>query len=144
MKNLTTKIIQVIAFLQGIQFVQPKRTDSRENYISISVTKPNPICEGTPEGEYPVTVPEEVLCGFRFTVMQKSSYCDLIFINNVHVHLCQQFYAVSYKEFSIATLWCLNLYFFFHLHADYRSHMAVDEESLSQSFTEKETCRHFP
>ena len=37
-KNLTTKIIELIAFLQGLQFVYPKRTDSRENSVSVSVT----------------------------------------------------------------------------------------------------------
>ena len=40
MKNLTTKIIQLIAFLQGKQFVSPKRTDSRQNTTSIFVTSP--------------------------------------------------------------------------------------------------------
>ena len=40
LKNLTTKILQlnVIAFLQGKQFVYPKRIDSRENLTSILVT----------------------------------------------------------------------------------------------------------
>ena len=79
-KNLTTKITQLIAFLQGKQFVQPKRTDSRENSTSIFVS--NPICQSAPEWKNPVTIPEEVLYGFRFTIPNKA----IIAIFNTHFH----------------------------------------------------------
>ena len=35
--------------------------------------QPNPICEGAPEGEYPVTEPKKVLYGLRVTVTKKQS-----------------------------------------------------------------------
>lgn len=34
---------------------------------------PNPICEGAPEGKYPVTISKEVLYGFTFIITKKHS-----------------------------------------------------------------------
>ena len=68
----------------------------RENYISISVTSRIYVCEGVPEGEYPVTVPKEVPYGFGFTVTKKA----VIVILDSHFHL-QYFCADNSMEYPI-------------------------------------------
>ena len=44
--------------------------------------RPNPVREGVPEGEYPVTAPKQMLYGFGFTVPKKS----IVVILNSHFH----------------------------------------------------------
>ena len=85
-KNLTTKIIQLIAFYKAYSLFSPREQIPRKIRFQFCY-QPNPLCKGTPEGEYPVTVPEEVLYGFRFTVAKKKSSWSLrpIFINNTFV-----------------------------------------------------------
>jgi len=54
----------------------------KEEFYFNSCYQPNPICKGTPEGANPVTIPEEVLYGFRFTVAEKAS----LVIFKTHFH----------------------------------------------------------
>ena len=44
--------------------------------------RPNPVRGGVPEGEYPVTVPKQMLYGFGFTLTKKS----IVVILNSHFH----------------------------------------------------------
>lgn len=62
-------------------FIRPTACIVLENRFNVKFYfsfcyQPNPICEGAPEGEYPVTVSKEVLYGFRLTVTEKNSHSD--------------------------------------------------------------------
>ena len=52
------------------------------------------------------------------------------------------FLCTGMLTFLYCCIMVFDLYFFFHLHVDYRSLLAVYEESLSQIFTQKETRGH--
>ena len=89
MKNLTTKLIQLIAFWQGIQFASPKRTDLRKNYISISVANQIQFARALQRGNIRSKY-QKRFCMVSGLLSQKSSHRDPwslmpIFTNNTFV-----------------------------------------------------------
>ena len=78
-KNLTTQIIRVFTRLT-VCIAQENRFKGKF-YFSFCY-RPNPVREGVPEGEYPVTVPKQMLYGFGFTLTKKS----IVVILNSHFH----------------------------------------------------------
>ena len=101
MKNLSTKIIQLSAFLQGNGLCSPREQIQEGRTLLQFLSSPQSNLSEDSRVENPVTIPKEVLYGFRFTITKKM----LIAIFKVTVYMYLQ-WCLAYRRCSVSGLNC--------------------------------------